>query len=105
MRYSNEFYFVVPGGMLEPREVPPECGLIEAGQATVEEWRTLIKRQAGFFQFDPDRGEYCMVTIPAPWRDTPGPTWEFVAAALRHQRRELEERPPVERPQQKLAFE
>src|SRR6059058_3343517 len=37
MRYSNEFYFVVPGGMLSITEVPPECGLIEAGNATFEE--------------------------------------------------------------------
>jgi hypothetical protein len=26
MRYSNEFYFVVPGGMLQVAEIPPECG-------------------------------------------------------------------------------
>ena len=46
-----------------------ECGLIEAGSATFEEWRVLIKRQAGFFYFDPDCGEYCMVTVPAwIWR-------------------------------------
>ena len=48
MRYSNEFYFVVPGGMLSPDEVPAECGLIEAGTATLEEWRLLIKRQQDF---------------------------------------------------------
>src|SRR5580693_1965856 len=93
MRYSNEFYFVVPAEMISIAEVPPECGLIEVGTATIEEWRALIKRHAGFFAFDPARGEYCMVTVPAPWRDTPGPTWEFVAAMLRNQRRELEEKP------------
>jgi len=105
MRYSNEFYFVVPAGMLSIAEVPPECGLIEVGTATFEEWKVLIKRHAGFFAFDPDRGEYCMVTVPAPWRDTPGPTWELVAAMLRNQRRELEERPPQPPAQQKLTFE
>jgi hypothetical protein len=105
MRYSNEFYFVVPGGMLALAEVPPECGLIEAGSATFEEWRILIKRQAGFFYFDSECGEYCMVTAPAPWRDTPGPTWQFVAAMLRNQRREFEDKPPAPRPQQKLEFE
>src|SRR5438874_5930135 len=56
MRYSNEFYFVIPGGMLSPDEVPPECGLIEAGSATFEEWKLLIKRHAGFFAFDTARG-------------------------------------------------
>jgi hypothetical protein len=105
MRYSNEFYFLVPGRMLEPAEIPAECGLIEAGNATVDEWRTLIKRQAGFFYFDSVCGTYCMVTVPAPWRDTPGPTWEFVAAMLRNQRREFEDHPPVQRLQQKLSFD
>jgi hypothetical protein len=46
-----------------------------------------------------------MVTVPAPWRDTPGPTWEFVAAMLRNQRREFEDHPPVQRAQQKLSFD
>jgi len=36
-----------------------------------------------------------MITVPAPWRDTPGPTWQLVATMLRNQRREVEERPPV----------
>ncbi len=105
MRYSNEFYFVVPGGMLALTEGPSECGLIEAGHATLDEWRILIKRRSGFFNFDPATGEYCMVTIPAPWRDTPGPTWQLVAAMLRNQRRQLEDNPPEPRLQQKLAFE
>jgi hypothetical protein len=105
MRYSNEFYFVVPGGMISIGELPAECGLIEAGSATVEEWRALIKKQAGFFSFDADRREYCMITAPAPWRDTPGPTWELVAAMLRNQRRELEEKPPEPKAQQKFRFE
>ena len=105
MRYSNEFYFVAPGGMLELNEVPAECGLIEAGTATVGEWKQLIKRQAGFFYFDPESGEYCLVTIPAPWPDTPGPTWQFAAAMLRNQRREFEDHPPAVRPQQRLEFD
>ncbi|MDQ1469804.1 MAG: hypothetical protein QOJ99_1284 [Bryobacterales bacterium] len=105
MRYSNEFYFVVPGGMLSIAEVPPECGLIEVGNTTFEEWKVLIKRQAGFFAFDPASGEYSMITVPAPWRDTPGPTWELVAAMLRNQRREFEDRPPQPAAQQKLPFD
>ncbi len=44
-----------------------------------------------------------MVTIPAPWRDTPGPTWQLVAAMLRNQRRRFEDKPPESRPQQKSA--
>ena len=105
MRYSNEFYFVAPAALLTPAELPVECGLIEAGQATYEQWKTLIKRNAGFFHFAPERGAYCMVTVPAPWRDTPGPTWQLAAAMLRNQRRQFEERPPAPAAQQRLRFE
>ncbi len=105
MRYSNEFYFVAPGGMLNLTEVPAECGLIEAGVTTFEEWKQIIRRQAGFFSFDPESGEYCIMSIPAPWRDTPGPTWQFVAAMLRNQRNEIESKPPAApRPQQRFDF-
>ena len=45
-----------------------------------------------------------MVTVPAPWRDTPGPTWQLVVAMLRNQRRELEEKPPPAPAQQRLTF-
>ncbi|MFN0168827.1 MAG: hypothetical protein ACKV22_20570 [Bryobacteraceae bacterium] len=105
MRYSNEFYFVTPGGMLEVREVPAECGLIEVGRATPEEWRALVRRQAGFFHFDPDARTYCMLTVPSPWRDTPGPTWQLVAAMLRNQRKEFSEKAPALPAQERLAFE
>jgi hypothetical protein len=36
-----------------------------------------------------------MITVPAPWRDTPGPTWQLVAAMLRNQRRDLDKEPPA----------
>ena len=48
MRYSNEFYFVTPAA-----EVPAECGLVEAGHATFEEWKQLIRRHGGFFNTIP----------------------------------------------------
>jgi hypothetical protein len=105
MRYSNEFYFVTPGGLLAPSEVPVDCGLIEAGYATFDEWRMLIKRQAGFFSYDPERRQYCMMTVAAPWRDTPGPTWQLVAAMLRNQKRCFEEKPPPRPAQEKIRFE
>jgi hypothetical protein len=104
MRYSNEFYFVTPADLLRPAEIPAECGLIEAGVASLEEWRELMPRQAGFFSYDTDTRAYCVITVPAPWRDTPGPTWQLVAAMMRNQRRELEERPPAPSAQQKLVF-
>ena len=104
MRYSNEFYFVTPAHLVEVTEIPAECGLIEAGRATPEEWRRLVSRQAGFFSLDPDTRHYCMITVPAPWRDTPGPTWQLVAAMLRNQYRALEEKPPAPPAQQRLEL-
>jgi len=84
MRYSTEFYFVTPAALVTAAEIPSDCGLVEAGQATVAEWRDLINRHAGFFHYAPETQAYCMITIPAPWRDTPGPTWQLVAAMLRN---------------------
>jgi hypothetical protein len=31
LRYSNEFYFVTPAGLLNTSELPVECGLVEVG--------------------------------------------------------------------------
>ena len=104
MRYSNEFYFVTPAALVNPTEIPAECGLVEAGYATPAEWRELIVRHAGFFNYDPERQAYCLITVPAPWRDTPGPTWQLLAAMLRHQRRQFVEAPPPQPAQQKLEL-
>jgi len=104
MRYSNEFYFVTPAALVSTAEIPADCGLVEAGYATVAEWKQLIGRHAGFFGYDPERRAYCMITVPAPWRDTPGPTWQLVAAMLRHQRRQFSEEPPPRPVQQRLEL-
>jgi hypothetical protein len=104
MRYSNEFCFVTPAALVATAEIPPDCGPIEAGLATFGEWKDLIGRHAGFFNYDPDRRAYCMITIPAPWRDTPGPTWQLVAAMLRNQRHRLTEEPPPRPVQQRLEL-
>ena len=105
MRYSNEFYFVTPAALVKIHEIPAECGLIEAGFASFAEWKLLIARHAGFFNYDPERRAFCMITIPAPWRDTPGPSWQLVAAMLRNQRREFVESPPPRPVQQRLVLE
>jgi len=104
MRYSNEFYFVTPADLVHVNEIPADCGLVEAGVAAPGEWKRLMARHAGCFSFDPDSRHYCLVTVPAPWRETPGPTWQLVAAMLRHQRREWEEKPPAPPAQQRLTF-
>jgi hypothetical protein len=104
MRYSNEFYFVTPAALVATAEIPPDCGLVEAGRASFAEWKDLIGRHAGFFNYDPDRRAYCMITIPAPWRDTPGPTWQLVAAMLRNQRNRFTEAPPPRPVQERLEL-
>jgi hypothetical protein len=71
------------------RELPFRPKLIElpfSRQERTLSWR-LIGRHAGFFNYDPESRAYCIITVPAPWRDTPGPTWQLVAAMLRNQRR------------------
>ena len=54
MRYSDEFYVSTPAGLVDITEISVEYRLVEAGVATAEEWKGLIRRQAGFFSFDPD---------------------------------------------------
>ena len=79
MRYSNEFYFVTPADLIGLTEIPPECGLVEAGYATFSEWRDLIGRQAGFFNYDPETGAYCMITV----RAMAGHSWTNLATRRR----------------------
>ena len=78
--------------------------LVEAGFATVAEWRDLIGRQAGFLNYDRETRTYCMITVPALWRDTPGPTWQPVAAMMRNQRRQFSEQPPPRPVQERLQL-
>jgi hypothetical protein len=104
MRYSNEFYFVTPAELVALAEIPPECGLVEAGYATLLDWKGLIGRHAAFFNYDPETRAYCMITVPAPWRDTPGPTWQLVAAMLRNQRRQFSEAQPPRPVQERLQL-
>ncbi len=103
LRYSNEFYFVTPAGLLNTSELPIECGLVELGVLAGE--RGLAHAQPGAFaHFDPRHETYCRVTVPAPWRETPGPTWQFVAGMLRNQQKAFEGRPPKPPNQQRLPF-
>jgi hypothetical protein len=104
MRYSNEFYFVTPAGLLNISEIPVECGLIEIGAFPDEERSLVAGRSAAFAYFDPAHNTCCRVTIPAPWRETPGPTWQFLAGMLRNQQRAFEGRAARPPNQQRLPF-
>jgi len=103
LRYSNEFYFVTPAGMLNLSEIPIECGLVEIGIFR-DGLNAVLARSDGFPYFDADHRTFCRITVPAPWRETPGPTWQFVAGMLRNQQRNLQGKPPASPNQQRLPF-
>jgi len=104
LRYSNEFYFVTPAGLLNTSELPIECGLVEIGPLAPDE-RSIVHAQSGsLVHFEPNHQIFCRVTVPAPWRETPGPTWQFVAGMLRNQQKAFQGRPPKPPNQQRLPF-
>jgi len=104
LRYSNEFYFVTPAGLLNPSELAIECGLVEVGAFAQDEHSIAHVESGGLVHFEPNHGTYCRVTVPAPWRETPAPTWQFVAGMLRNQQKALQGRPPKPPNQQRLPF-
>jgi len=104
LRCSNEFYFVTPFGLLKTSEVPIECGLVEASARREDAGEVMLSRNEPLLHFHETSGIYCRVTVPAPWRETPGPTWQFVAAMLRNQRRCFQEAVAKPPNQQKLPF-
>lgn len=53
-RYSNEFYFVTPAGLLNTSEVPIECGLVEIGTFSGAGQKSMLAGSEGFVHFDPD---------------------------------------------------
>ena len=104
LRYSNEFYFVTPAGLLNVSEIPIECGLVEIGMFSGEGQTSILAESDAFVHFDPSHRLYCRRTVPAPWRETPGPTWQFVAGMLRNQQKLFRDRPPKPPNQQRLPF-
>jgi hypothetical protein len=104
LRYSNEFYFATPAGLLSPSEIPIECGLVEVGLFTMEDRHSVFKPTGEFIHFDLSHNTYCRITVPAPLRETPGPTWQFVAGMLRNQQKCFEDAPFKPPHQQRLPF-
>ena len=43
MRYSNWFYFITKAALVNTAQIPAECVLVEAGQATAAEWKLVTK--------------------------------------------------------------
>lgn len=104
LRYSNEFYFVTPASLLRVEEIPVECGLIEVGAFSSEARLATTVESKTVVHFDPDHRIHCRVTVPAPWRETPGPTWQLIAGMLRNQRNALVGRAVKNPNQQRLPF-
>jgi hypothetical protein len=65
LRLANEFYFVTPENLLDPAEIPPECGLMEVNS------KGNLK-----------------IKLQAPFRDIMPPTWLFMSAICRRLDRE-----------------
>jgi hypothetical protein len=61
LRFSNQFYFVAPVGLIKPDEVPDECGLIEI-----------------------HGDSFSKIEKKAFWRATEKPTWGFIASIARN---------------------
>jgi len=104
LRYSNEFYFVTPAALVNVSEIPVECGLVEIGVFLQEERSSTFAGPEMLVHFDSGHKAYCRVTVPAPWRETSGPTWQFVASMLRNQQKAFQGRPPKPPNQQRLPF-
>jgi hypothetical protein len=104
LRYSNEFYFVTPAGLLNTSEIPVECGLIEVGLFTDEERQSAFVPAGSLIHFDNNHSTYCRITVPALWRETPGPTWQFVAGMLRNAQQSFRSTPAKQPNQQRLPF-
>lgn len=91
LRFSDEFYFVAPRHLIHPKELPPECGLIEVTKVTVK----------GNYKIDGQR--YTMrATVKAPKRKTlkdldrdARPTWHLLAAVARRACRAENEAKPT----------
>lgn len=60
LNLSNSFYFVTPKGLVEPSEIPEECGLMEVD----EDFNFICK-------------------VKAPFRETDGLTWQFLCSIAR----------------------
>ncbi|KKL54342.1 hypothetical protein LCGC14_2266380 [marine sediment metagenome] len=61
LRFSNQFFFVAPVGLINPEEVPEECGLIEI-----------------------HGDSFAKVKVKAIWRACEKPTWSFMASLARN---------------------
>jgi hypothetical protein len=58
--FSNQYYFATPAGMVDPDEIPEECGLIEI-------YPTMTTR----------------IKVEAPLRPSADPSWNFLCSIAR----------------------
>ncbi len=82
--FSNEFYFAAPKGLITPGEIPAEAGLIEI----IDNPRTKIVVTNDDCVIKGAPPHIWNIAVRAPWRDTPPPSWRFVASLIRNARKE-----------------
>lgn len=76
LRFGNRFYFYAPKGMIQPTEIPPECGLLEFDPTGSPYYSSHTPRLAE--------------TVVAPWRDVFPPSWSFLVSVYRNVQRKNE---------------
>jgi hypothetical protein len=81
---SNQYYFATPVDLVEPKEIPIECGLMEFASQSEKYPEGKGWRRAGSGR------STCWVreVVDAPVRESILPTWRFVASLARRLNRE-----------------
>jgi hypothetical protein len=82
--YSNQFYFVTPPGLLKAEDLPPEAGLMEWTEADPAQLNVFGAWRAHPYP-------WLKEIVPAPWRDTPPPSWSLFCSMARKLRKETSE--------------
>lgn len=81
--YSNRFYFVAPPDIIKPADLPPEAGLYELQEPDPDRYLDNGKKM-----WNPHPERWLKEIVPAPWRDTPPPSWGLFCSMARRLRKE-----------------
>ena len=76
---SNQFYFVTPVGLVDAKEIPIECGLIEVSDRSKDKPEGSGWKKMGIGRLP----HWMREVVDAPVRESILPTWKFVASLAR----------------------
>ena len=66
--HSNQFFYAAPKGMINPKTLPPECGLIEVYKP---DWKGAANQLS------------VQIKVSAPFEERFPPSWSFVMSICR----------------------